>query len=690
MYCTDENFRLAEWSVEPSLLRLIQGGEARTVGTKVMAVLLCLAARPGELVSKDELVAEAWGGDAASDEALTAVVYELRRALGDDTRRPRFIGTIRSRGYRLLVTPEPVESSSGDSVEVDRTQEFRALESLGEEMPPASRRVEDGLVSAPPRSRRATRAEEPPASGVGAGLAARDLPPARINAAVSRRLGEESSRSSKRSGVWLARAAGLLLVAGLLWGLAWGAAPDRAQDAMSGTAATEDGIRSVAVLALEPRGEEPSEEPSLFAQGLSERLAIDLARSGWLDVVPAFSSVFAGANASRAPVDAVVEGAVRRRGDRLSVTVQLIAADGQLLWGGSWEKVAGDLATLEVELAGEIAKRLRGRLGSATQLARAPEVEDALRLGRHFLGVDSPLQAKRYFSFALERQPTLAPAHVGMAEALLAGAGEQPPEARDAVVAAARQAAQTALEIDADLPAAHASLGTIALVHEGDMDGARQHFERADFVRADHEHTAPASSLRGYATFLSAVSRHGEAIDLLRQALISSPASVQGRLDLARALYLAGQFEQALAELLVLDQLAPLQADSARLRAEILWVQGEHRLAVEACRQAVELAGGAAELAALIGELYEEVGLEAVIKCLQDLPETVGSDHFGPMHLARLEAVRGDAGAALGLIRLAEEQASPELVWLAVDPAFSSLHGLADFEQLLEGRRLSV
>ena len=87
MYCTDENFRLAEWSVEPSLLRLIQGGEARTVGTKVMAVLLCLAARPGELVSKDELVAEAWGGDAASDEALTAVVYELRRALGDDARR---------------------------------------------------------------------------------------------------------------------------------------------------------------------------------------------------------------------------------------------------------------------------------------------------------------------------------------------------------------------------------------------------------------------------------------------------------------------------------------------------------------------------------------------------------------------------------------------------------------------------
>lgn len=647
MHKDDERFELAEWSIEPSLLRLTRGGEARSVGAKVMGVLLCLAGRPGELVSKDELVAEVWDGDAASDEALTAVVYELRRALGDDARRPRFIGTIRGRGYRLLVAP----SCSG-AAQAERAHRPTA--------PPALLRAAE---HGPPG---------PSSGGTGGGRTAAGAGRRRISVAAFS-----------------------LIAAGMLCALVLQRDVHTvAQPPLPVAGSAPDEIRSVAVLALEPRGAQPSQEPSLFARGLSERLANELARSGWLDVVPAFSRALADSRwlpsypsrLSSRPVDAVVEGAVRRQGQRLLVTVQLIAADGQLLWGGSWERVASDLAALEAELGSEIAKRLRGRLGTSARLAHSPEVDEALRLGHHFLGVDEPGEARRYFSFALERQPTLAQAHVGLAESLLAAVEGRAPEQRGAAVEAARRAARTALEIDADLPAAHASLGTIALVHEGDIGSAGRHFERAELSAG-----APSSSLRGYAAFLSAIARHDEAIELSRRALVASPASVEGRLDLARVLYFAERFDEALAELLVLDQLAPLEARSARLRTQILLVQGKHRLAVEACRQALQLAGDPEGFADLLGELYEEVGLEGVVRCLRDLPAGgAGALPFGPMHLARMEAVRGDAGAALGLLRLAQEQDSPELVWLAVDPAFWPLHGLAAFEELVAARRLSA
>jgi len=169
-----------------------------------------------------------------------------------------------------------------------------------------------------------------------------------------------------------------------------------------------------------------------------------------------------------------------------------------------------------------------------------------------------------------------------------------------------------------------------------------------------------------------------------------SPASVETRLDLARMLYLAHRMDDALAELMRLDQLAPFEARSAVLRSEILLVQGHHREAVEACRRAVTLAGGAESKAALIEQLYEEAGLAGVVRCLRDLglagqsPSTpwIAESLADPLFLARFEAAQGDLGAALGSIRLAEQLGSPDLMWLAVDPAFESLRGLEAFEAL--------
>src|SRR5579864_6602155 len=87
------------------------------VERKVMEVLVCLARSPGRVVTKDELVREVWDGRFVSDDVVWRSVRELRRALGDETRAPRYIETIPRRGYRLLApvaeTPETAGPTPG-------------------------------------------------------------------------------------------------------------------------------------------------------------------------------------------------------------------------------------------------------------------------------------------------------------------------------------------------------------------------------------------------------------------------------------------------------------------------------------------------------------------------------------------------------------------------------------------------
>ncbi len=99
-----EPFRLGEWVVHPDRNLLVRGGRERRLEARTMDVLVRLAARPGELVRKQELLDAVWQTEFVSDNTLTKRVAELREALGDDARDPRYIETIPKRGYRLVAT----------------------------------------------------------------------------------------------------------------------------------------------------------------------------------------------------------------------------------------------------------------------------------------------------------------------------------------------------------------------------------------------------------------------------------------------------------------------------------------------------------------------------------------------------------------------------------------------------------
>ncbi len=106
-------FRVGEWVAEPMANQLSRGDTKHRVEPKVMEVLVCMARRPGETITKEEFMADVWAGTIVTDDVLARCISELRKTLGDSAQKPRFVKTIRKRGYRLIA---PVERADVDPV----------------------------------------------------------------------------------------------------------------------------------------------------------------------------------------------------------------------------------------------------------------------------------------------------------------------------------------------------------------------------------------------------------------------------------------------------------------------------------------------------------------------------------------------------------------------------------------------
>ena len=285
--------------------RLWRGGEAVRVGGKAFALLRALMERPQTLLTKDELFDRVWPGLAVSESVLTTAVKELRRALGDDARRPTVIETVHGRGYRFVL---PVER--GDA--------------------PASSAALVPISDAPAL----------------AGPVAPDAPPSTAAAPPPRRRG------------WLIAAAAASLAAVLLW-LAL-ATPLRAPSPRP-----DAPLKSIAVLPFDDFS--PGTSQRWFAQGLTQEILTSLMRTPDLRVASRQSSARLSAQnadplavARALGVAHVLEGSVRRVDGRVRVTAELIrAADGVQLWSATYDRPARDVISIQEDIAYAIASALR-------------------------------------------------------------------------------------------------------------------------------------------------------------------------------------------------------------------------------------------------------------------------------------------------------------------------------------------
>src|SRR5437762_13345975 len=109
---THTGFVVGEWTVTPSRNLLVRGAEEVRVEPRVMDVLVLLAGRPDQLVSKEDLIEQVWKTRYVTDDVLTVAIYGLRKTLGDDARRPRYVETVSRRGYRLIAQVQPLTQTS--------------------------------------------------------------------------------------------------------------------------------------------------------------------------------------------------------------------------------------------------------------------------------------------------------------------------------------------------------------------------------------------------------------------------------------------------------------------------------------------------------------------------------------------------------------------------------------------------
>jgi len=121
------SFRVAEWLVDPATGRIRSGDTELKLEPKVMDVLVYLAERQGEVISREELESAVWAGTVVGYDAVTGSMLKLRKAFGDDRRNPRIIETLSKKGYRLIATvsnevdPTPVVEQAVSNVTVPTT-----------------------------------------------------------------------------------------------------------------------------------------------------------------------------------------------------------------------------------------------------------------------------------------------------------------------------------------------------------------------------------------------------------------------------------------------------------------------------------------------------------------------------------------------------------------------------------------
>lgn len=101
----ERTYSIGDWTFAPAANELRRGDERRRLEDRAARTLELLCARPGEPIAQEAIVAEVWNGRSQSPNSVPVVIGDLRRALDDDARRPRYIETVAKRGYRLIAPP---------------------------------------------------------------------------------------------------------------------------------------------------------------------------------------------------------------------------------------------------------------------------------------------------------------------------------------------------------------------------------------------------------------------------------------------------------------------------------------------------------------------------------------------------------------------------------------------------------
>lgn len=449
----------------------------------------------------------------------------------------------------------------------------------------------------------------------------------------------------------------------------------------SEAAATGPRFATLAVLPFVNERDDPADD--YFSDGLSEELMGRLARAEDLRVVSR-TSAFAveGEKLDAREIgrilgaDALVEGSVRRDGDRLRISVHLVdASTGYQLWSQSYDRRMDDVFAVQEDIALSIANTLTGRLlGPAEAQALVvpgtdPVAYDLYLKGRYYWHkrTESGLRAALgFFQEAVERAPDYAPALVGLGDAY-AVLGFYDYVAPANAWPRAQEMARRTLEIDSENASAQATLGYAALYYDWDLEVAEGHFRQAIALRPGY-----SKAHQWYANLLVAAGRFEEAEREMRRAQQLDPLSLIASAALGWVRYYAGRHDEALAQLrltLALDDEFELAYLWSGWSLEEL---GRYDEAIAMLEEAVALSEGSGISRASLARVQALRGARDEAKRL--LAKFLESGEYVPAYeIAKAYLALGQAEHAAEWLQTAVAQRSHSLVFLNVDPQLAEI-----------------
>ena len=322
-------------------------------------------------------------------------------------------------------------------------------------------------------------------------------------------------------------------------------------------AASGSELASIAVLPFADLS--PDRDQEYFCDGMTEEIIDALAKMNGFRVVARTSSfAFKGKQqdireiGKKLNVATVLEGSVRKDGNRLRVTAQLNSvADGYHLWSETYERELKDVFAVQDEISRAIVDTLQLKLASPARQSRPAsanvEAYDFYLQGRYHWSrwrSEGAERAIEYFQQAIQKDPNYAAAYSGLADsyAWMGFFGAMRP---NEAMPKARQAALKALSIDDSLAAAHTSLGYVKALHEFDWPGAEREFKRALQLNA-----GDSDAHFGYGiTYLAPVGRLDEAVQEMKIARDLDPLSPIANTYLGLAYHFVGNRPEAAAQL---------------------------------------------------------------------------------------------------------------------------------------------
>ncbi len=434
---------------------------------------------------------------------------------------------------------------------------------------------------------------------------------------------------------------------------------------------------SIAVLPFTNMSADPEQE--YFCDGMAEEIINALTHVESLRVIARTSTfVFKGKQedireiGKKLDVKTLLEGSVRKAGNRLRITAQLVnAADGSHLWSERYDRNLEDVFDIQDEISMAIVENLKVKLlkrEKAAIIKRPTDDLEAYQLyikGRFFINQqfthESFSKAIECFKEAIERDPSFALAYIGIVDSyvwLCIGAGVSP--AKNAKQEA-REAALKAIELDSDLAEAHASLGMFVTVFDWDRVVAGKSFQKALDL-------SPNSSdvLMWYAQYLVILEHKFEkAIELFKRALELNPLQLLIYTLLSNAYSFIPQFDRGIQEAQKLLSLDPNHYFGYHILGENYLGKRLYKKAIANYEQAIRLGGRSITNIAELGFAHALAGnTNKAMDLLKETEEAVCQSNLYYAWVGLIYVGLGQNDKAFEWFEKAYEEHDPFLVYI--------------------------